>query len=273
MPNKNFESAVAPRAAVNMNSRRFDRASQDLSLDDNIDMTASQVSQNAFLATLPPEVLLSFKQMELIRLPEDLVLFECGSTGKYTYFPLSAIVSLQYAMQNGSYIEIAVVGPEGLVGTWLAMGERSMCRAVVQNTGYGYRLQTQHFIEAITKSGVLASLLMPHINALLSQIALQAVSARLCSVEQQLCRWLLDRLDRLPWATFKVTHERIALMLGVRRESISEAAQKLQRERLIKYSRGKIEVLDRQSLARFAGECYQSAGISSERADLMAIGY
>ncbi|MFT5644759.1 MAG: CRP-like cAMP-binding protein, partial [Janthinobacterium sp.] len=190
-------------------------------------------------------------------LPFDKELFSSGCTLDHVYFPTNAIVSLLYVMKDGTSTEIAVVGHEGVVGVSLIMGEPAMCSARVQSAGYGYRLQTKFLRDAFIQGGVLPQLLMRYTNALFSQMAQNAVGRRHSSIEQNLCRWLLDRLDRCASNQLKVTQELISVMLGVRRESITAAAGKLQDEGLIHYRRGNITVIDRQGLERQAGECYK----------------
>jgi CRP-like cAMP-binding protein len=181
------------------------------------------------------------------------------------YFPTTAIVSLLYVMEDGATTEIAVIGHEGAAGVSLFMGERATCSAVVQSAGYGYRLKTQYLRDAFTKGGALPQLLMRYTNALFAQMAQNAVGGRHSSIEQKLCRWLLDRLDRSPSNELKVTQELISIMLGVRRESITAAAGKLQDEGLIQYRRGNITVLNRQGLEDYAGECYKVAKSEYDR--------
>jgi CRP-like cAMP-binding protein len=226
----------------------------------------SGAQQNELLAALPRAALETlFEHLELIELPFGKELFEYGSPLDYVYFPTNAIVSLLYVMEDGATTEIAVVGHEGVVGVSLVAGERAMCGAVVQSAGYGYRLRTQYLREAFNAGGALPQLLMRYTNALFAQMAQNAVGGRHSSIEQKLCRWLLDRLDRSPSNELKVTQELISIMLGVRRESITAAAGKLQDEGLIHYRRGNITVLDRLGLERYAGECYKVAKTEYDR--------
>ena len=226
----------------------------------------SGAQQNELLAALPREVLEAlFEHLELVALPFGKELFEYGSKLDNVYFPTTAIVSLLYVMEDGATTEIAVVGHEGVVGVSLFAGERAMCGAVVQSAGYGYRLKAQHLREAFNQGGVLPQLLMRYNTALFAQMAQNAVGGRHSSIEQKLCRWLLDRLDRSPSNELKVTQEMISIMLGVRRESITAAAGKLQDDGLITYRRGNITVIDRLGLERYAGECYKVAKTEYDR--------
>jgi CRP-like cAMP-binding protein len=226
----------------------------------------SGTQQNELLAALPRQDLETlFEHLELVPMPFGKELFEYGSKLEYVYFPTTSIVSLLYVMEDGATTEIAVVGHEGVVGVSLFMGERAMCSAVVQSAGYGYRLKTQFLRDAFNKGGALPQLLMRYTNALFAQMAQNAVGGRHSSIEQKLCRWLLDRLDRSPSNELKVTQELISIMLGVRRESITAAAGKLQDEGLIQYRRGNITVLNRQGLEDYAGECYKVAKSEYDR--------
>ena len=226
----------------------------------------SGTQQNELLAALPRQDLEEmFDHLELVAMPFGKELFEYGSKLEYVYFPTTAIVSLLYVMEDGATTEIAVVGHEGAVGVSLFMGERATCSAVVQSAGYGYRLRTQYLRDAFNRGGALPQLLMRYTNALFAQMAQNAVGGRHSSIEQKLCRWLLDRLDRSPSNELKVTQELISIMLGVRRESITAAAGKLQDDGLITYRRGNITVLDRAGLEEYAGECYKVAKTEYDR--------
>ncbi|MBB3120879.1 MULTISPECIES: Crp/Fnr family transcriptional regulator [Telluria group] len=242
-----------------MGEREFKVASRPV-------VSYSGAQQNELLAALPREVLEAlFEHLELVQLPFGKELFEYGSKLENVYFPTTAIVSLLYVMEDGATTEIAVVGHEGVVGVSMFEGERAMCGGVVQSAGYGYRLKAQHLREAFNQGGALPQLLMRYNTALFAQMAQNAVGGRHSSIEQKLCRWLLDRLDRSASNELKVTQEMISIMLGVRRESITAAAGKLQEEGMITYRRGNITVLDRAGLERYAGECYKVAKTEYDR--------
>jgi CRP-like cAMP-binding protein len=214
--------------------------------------------QNRLLAALPAadyERLLP--ALERVSMPLGLVLYESGGILDYVYFPTDSIVSLLYVMVDGASAEIAVTGCEGLVGIALFMGgETTPSRAVVQSAGDGYRLKAASLKKEFDNGGVLQHLALRYTQALITQMAQTAVCNRHHSVEQQLCRWLLLSLDRLPSNELTMTQELIANMLGVRREGVTEAAGRLQAAGLIKYSRGHIEVLDRPMLEARVCECY-----------------
>jgi CRP-like cAMP-binding protein len=214
--------------------------------------------KNQILAALPRadcERLLP--DMELVPLKLGSVLFESGSHQHYVYFPADGIVSLLYVMVDGCSAEIAVAGNEGAVGVTLFMGgETTPSRAVVQSTGYAYRFNGDAVKREFKRGGALQDMLLNYTQALITQMAQTAVCNRHHALDQQLCRWLLLSLDRLPSNELIMTQELIANMLGVRREGVTEAAGKLQAGGLIQYSRGKITVLDRPKLEVRVCECY-----------------
>ncbi|HET6598401.1 MAG TPA: Crp/Fnr family transcriptional regulator [Burkholderiaceae bacterium] len=213
---------------------------------------------NRLLAALPPadyERLVS--SLEAVSMELGQALYESGGAQGYVYFPTSSIVSLLYVLENGSSAEIAVTGCDGVVGIALFMGgETTPSRAVVQSAGDGYRLKASVLKEQFERGGVLQFLLLRYTQALITQMTQTAVCNRHHSVDQQLCRWLLLSLDRLPANQLVMTQELIANMLGVRREGVTEAAGKLQADGVIEYSRGKITVLDREHLEARVCECY-----------------
>ena len=213
---------------------------------------------NRLLAALPQDSLLALlPSLEGVTLPLGMVVYESGGTQGHVYFPTSSIVSLLYVLEDGSSAEIAVTGNEGLVGISLFMGgETTPSRAVVQSAGHGYRLRGDLLRKEFESGGVLQHLLLRFTQALITQMTQTAVCNRHHSVDQQLCRWLLLSLDRLPGNELVMTQELIANMLGVRREGVTEAAGKLQDEGMIRYSRGHITVLDRAKLEARVCECY-----------------
>ena len=219
---------------------------------------ATDRKQNHLLAAVPAA---EWKRLSPHLEPVDLslghVLYESGATLTDMYFPTTAIISLLYVMENGSSAEIAVVGNEGLVGVSLFMGgESTPSRAVVQSAGRGYKIASHVMKDEFNKAGPVMHLLLRYTQALITQMAQTAVCNRHHTLDQQLCRWLLLSLDRLPGTDLKMTQELISNMLGVRREGVTEAAMQLQAAGLIRYSRGKISVLDRSGLERRTCECY-----------------
>ena len=213
---------------------------------------------NHLLTALPESLWRRWEPLlERIDMPLGQVIYESGVTLGYVYFPLTAIVSLLYVMENGASAEIAVVGNEGIVGVSLFMGGQSTpSRAVVQSAGAGCRLQARVLKEEFDKAGPVLHLLLRYTQALLTQMAQTAVCNRHHSLDQQLCRWLLLSLDRLQGDELVMTQELIANMLGVRREGVTEGALKLQKAGLIRYGRGHMTVLDRIGLEARTCECY-----------------
>jgi CRP-like cAMP-binding protein len=215
-------------------------------------------SQNQLLGALPKADLLRLlPHLETITMPLGQVVFESGGKLRHLYFPASGIVSLLYAMENGASTEIAVIGNEGAVGIALFMGgESTPSRAVVTSAGTGFRLKAAIVKTEFDRGGALQYRLLRYTQALIAQMTQTAVCNRHHSVDQQLCRWLLLSLDRLPGNELKMTQQLIANMLGVRREGVTEAAGKLQEAGLIRYQRGHITVLERARLAQRVCECY-----------------
>jgi CRP-like cAMP-binding protein len=214
--------------------------------------------QNHLLAVLPaPELLRLLPHLERVPLPLGAVIHESGGEQHHVYFPATGIVSLLYVMNDGAAAEIAVVGNEGMVGIALFMGgETTPSRAVVQSAGSAWRLEAARIKAEFARGGPLQRLLLLYTQALITQMTQTAVCNRHHVLEQQLCRWLLLSLDRLPASQLVMTQQLIANMLGVRREGITEAAGRLQADGLINYRRGRINVLDRAALEKRACECY-----------------
>jgi CRP-like cAMP-binding protein len=204
--------------------------------------------------------------LELASLPLGEALYESGKMLRHLYFPLDSIISLLNVMADGSSAEIAVVGNDGVVGVSLFMGgQTTPSRAVVQSAGHAYRLEGTLLKSEFNRAGAFQHLLLRYTQALITQMAQTAVCNRHHSLDQQLCRWLLLSLDRLPSNELIMTQVLIANMLGVRREGVTEAAGRLQQAGLIHYSRGRILVLDRQALEARSCECYAVVKAETER--------
>ncbi len=215
--------------------------------------------ENHLLAALPAVAQdRLFPHMELVAMPLGKAMYESGDSLRHVYFPTDCIVSLLYVMEDGSSAEISVVGNEGMVGIAVFMGGGSTpSRAVVQSSGSAYRLEGERLRDEFNHQDAFMRLLMlRYTQALITQMAQTAVCNRHHSIDQQLCRWILLSLDRLPSNQLSMTQELIANMLGVRREGVTEAAGKLQKLGVIKYNRGLITVLDRPALERLSCECY-----------------
>ena len=214
---------------------------------------------NGLLAAMPATDLKRWlPQLEYVSMPLGYVLYESGGDEDYVFFPTSSIVSLLYVMKNGDSAEIAVTGNEGVVGISLFMGGNSTpSRAVVQSAGQGFRMRARFMKEEFEKSVPVLHLLLRYTQALITQISQTAVCNRHHTLNEQLCRWLLLSLDRLPGNELVMTQDLIANMLGVRREGVTESAFKLQKAGLIQYSRGRITILDRKGLEQRSCECYK----------------
>ncbi len=214
--------------------------------------------QNHLLAALPADEYARLSpHLELAPMPLGDVLYESGVQMRHVFFPTTSIVSLLYVMEDGASAEIAVVGNEGIVGISLFMGgETTPSRAVVQSAGYAYQMKGELLKDEFRRAGPMQNLLLRYTQALLTQMAQTAVCNRHHSLDQQLCRWLLLSLDRLPSSELVMTQDLIANMLGVRREGVTEAAGNVQKAGLIAYRRGRITVLDRAGLEARACECY-----------------
>ena len=220
--------------------------------------SAPNPNQNHLLAALPTaEFERVAAQLHLVPLPLGEMLYEPGGQLQHAYFPVSAIVSLHYVTESGASASIAGVGNEGVVGISLFMGgDTTPSSAVVQTAGHAYRLERRFLKQEFERNGLMQRLLLRYTQALMTQMSQTAVCNRHHSVEQQLCRWLLVTLDRVPAGEFSMTQELVAGMLGVRREGIAEAAGRLQHAGFIRYRRGHIAVLERSGLEGRVCECY-----------------
>lgn len=226
--------------------------------------------QNLLLAALHPTA--DFDRLadhlEWVPLRLGDMLYEPGMQLQHAYFPTNAIVSLHYVTESGASAETAGVGHEGLVGISLFMGgDTTSSSAVVQTAGHAYRLERHVLKQEFNRGGLMQALLLRYTQALMTQMSQTAVCNRHHSVEQQLSRWLLLTLDRLPSDDLVMTQELVANILGVRRESITDAAGKLQQLGFIRYRRGHITVLNRCGLETRACECY--AVVKNELSRLM----
>ena len=223
--------------------------------------------QNRLLAALDgSDYVRVLPDLEFVELPLGCVVCEAGCHMDHVYFPTTAIVSNFYELESGASAEISVTGNDGLVGIALMMGgETTTSRAVVRNAGYAYRLDAEVLKREFETGRMLRSVLLRYTQALITQMAQIAVCNCHHNVEQQLCRLLLFSLDRLPTNEMALTQELIASLLGVRRESVTEVAGKLQAGGLIRYNRGRITVLDRREMEARVCECYEVVKSEFER--------
>jgi CRP-like cAMP-binding protein len=230
-------------------------------------MAHTSLEQNQILRTLPvAERTRLYPHLQLVPMSAGTVIYESGARLRHIYFPTDSIVSLLQILNNGASAEIAVVGNEGAVGVSLFMGgESTPSRAVVQSAGSAYRLSRARLKKEFERHGLLLSALLRYTQSLITQMAQTAVCNRHHALDQQLCRWLLLTLDRLESNELKTTQEFIASMLGVRREGVTEAAGRLQKQGVIRYTRGRIIVLDRPRLEKLSCECYAVVKQESDR--------
>jgi CRP-like cAMP-binding protein len=215
-------------------------------------------SYNELLAAVPAEDFARWRpHLRLVELPLGHSVYESGAKLAHVYFPITAIVSLLYVMKDGASAEIAVIGNDGVVGISLFMGgDTTTNRAVVQSAGTALQLPAAHLLEEFRRSGPVLVLLLRYTQALITQMAQTAVCNRHHTLHQQLCRWLLSSLDRLPSNELVMTQDLIGNMLGVRRPGVTVEALRLQKSGAIRYHRGRITVLDRAKLEAGACECY-----------------
>lgn len=213
---------------------------------------------NRLVEALPAADLARWQpHLETVTLSPGQVLATSGATATHVYFPVDALVSLMCLTEDGGSTEVGLVGNEGIVGVSLLMGDSSgAVQAVVQCAGLAYRMKSSILTEEFQRSASVRQLMLRYLQALLAQSAQMAVCNRHHTVEQQLCRWLLSALDRLPSNQLSLTQELIANTLGVRRAGVTEAASRLRRQGLLQCRRGHIAVLDRARLEQHACECY-----------------
>jgi CRP-like cAMP-binding protein len=214
--------------------------------------------QNHLLAALlPAESDRLAPHLQLVQMPLGSLLYSPGERLQHAFFPTTAIVSLHYVTESGAAAETAGVGNEGVVGIALFMGGKSMPgSAVVQTAGFAYKLEEQYLKQEFARAGGVQARLLRYTQAFITQVAQTAVCNCHHSLEQRLCRWLLLTLDRCVSQDLVMTQELVASILGVRRESITEAAGALQRAGYINSRRGHISVVDRRGLEATACECY-----------------
>jgi CRP-like cAMP-binding protein len=226
-----------------------------------------RIERNALLAGLPSAERGRFSEdLELVPLTLGQVLYESGQTMTHAYFPTDCVVSLLYVMKNGESAEIAIVGNEGMIGIALFMGgDSTMSRAIVQNAGHAYRLKAQVLKDEFNRGNALMRSLLMFGSALITQMVQTAACNRHHTVDQQLCRWMLLSLDRLPSGHIRMTAKLIGNMLGLKTEEVSTATDVLSRAGLIQYDDGEITVLDRPGVEKRSCECYEVVKKESDR--------
>jgi CRP-like cAMP-binding protein len=226
-----------------------------------------RIERNALLAALPSAERARFSDhLELVPLALGQVLYEAGETMRHAYFPTDCVISLLYVMKNGESAEIAIVGNEGMIGNALFMGgDSTMSRAIVQNAGHAYRLKAQVLKDEFHRGNALSRSLLMFGSALITQMVQTAACNRHHTVDQQLCRWMLLSLDRLPSGQISMTAKLIGNMLGLGAAQVSMATDVLSKAGLINYDDGEITVLDRGAVERRSCECYAVVKEESDR--------
>ena len=221
-------------------------------------MVQRQRCENHLLNALPEHIYEAWQtHFEEVYLPEGKVVIESGQSATHVYFPLDAIVSWQYMLENGDCTEIAMVGREGLVGLYLLLGNNSTPnQGVVQTAGRAIRMRLHVVLNSFNQGPEVQRLMLRFAQSLIHQMGQGNVCRQHHSIEQRLCRMLLMILDRQSSMQIRKTQEALSQLLGVRREAVSLAAARLMKEGLIRYMRGSIEVLDRAGLEQQVCECY-----------------
>jgi CRP-like cAMP-binding protein len=217
-----------------------------------------RIERNALLAGLPSAERARFSEhLELVPVALGQVLYESGEVMTHAYFPTDCVISLLYVMKNGESAEIAIVGNEGMIGLALFMGgDSTMSRAIVQNAGHAYRLKAHVLKEQFSRGDALTRSLLMFGSALITQMVQTAACNRHHTVDQQLCRWMLLSLDRLPTGQISMTAKLIGNMLGLESNQVSAATDVLSKAGLIRYDDGVITVLDRPGVEKRSCECY-----------------
>lgn len=230
----------------------------DMSKKAAADTSLPDPKQNCLLAALPAQDYgRLLPDLELVDMPLGWTMFESGDHVKYLYFPISGIVSLIYALENGGFSETALVGNEGLVGISIFMGGESMPSSTeVQSPGKAYRLSRKVMQREFALGGQLQDLALLFTQAMICQTSQTAVCNQHHTLDQQMCRWLLMSIDRLHGNELEITQQMIGRLLGVRRESVTQTVGLLQKDGLIERGRGRITVVNRRKLEKRACECY-----------------
>lgn len=215
--------------------------------------------ENQLLSSLPQE---EYKRLlpnlELVSLNFKQIIYAPDEAIDYVYFPNSGIISLVNVTKDGRTVEVAMVGNEGMAGIPVFLrADKTPCLAISQVVGDAMRMKTDVFKREVTPGTSLYNLLLRYTQALLNQISQSVACNCLHPVEGRLCRWLLMSHDRVKSNQFMLTQELLSQMLGVRRASVSEVAATLQKAGLIRYTRGKMTILDREGLESSSCECYR----------------
>jgi CRP-like cAMP-binding protein len=217
--------------------------------------------RNQLLAALPgKEYKRLIPHLETVRLPFMEVLYESGEPIKHVYFPNEGLISLLVVMGDETLREIGLIGSEGMLGIAVALGiNATPIRALIQMPGSAMRMKAEALRDELRRGGALQTVLQAYAHALFTQVAQSAACVSSHAVNKRLSRWLLMTHDRAPEDKFEMKHEFMAMMLGVTRSVVTRAAGRLQTERMIRYTRGQVTILDRRRLEATACECYAVA--------------
>jgi CRP-like cAMP-binding protein len=250
------QSVPSPKSRSNASRNR---AFLDREKDDMMTIYSSAIVENQLLAALKPEDYQRLiPHLEVVSLTAKQILFQPGDRITHVYFPLEAIISLVSVMEDGSTVEVALIGKEGLVGAPTIIGDGiTSYQAIVQIAGSALRFNSELFKTELNHSPSLQERLLIYLQALFVQVAQGAVCNRLHTIDQRLARWLLTVQDGIQTNEFYLTQEFIAEMIGIRRSSVTVAAGTLQQAGMIQYSRGRITILDREKLESATCECYR----------------
>jgi len=231
-------------------------------LNTSLHLNAASLKQNQILAALSEEQLIHWQSnLEPVDLARGQVLYECAGAVKHIYFPTTSIVSLMCNTAEGGSCEIAIVGNDGAVGISIFMGEDTVAHsAVAQSEGRGFRMKANLMKSVFDQSKDVQLLMLRYTQSLITQLSQTAVSNRHFTIEQQISRRLLMGQDRLATDELKLTQEMLGNLLGVRRETVTEAARKLQEAGLINYTRGRIVIKDRDGLESRCRGFYTAMG-------------
>ena len=226
-----------------------------------------QVSGNALLDRLPEDILARLlKKMQRVELDVKQVLYEAHGRIEYAYFPINCVLSAVTLMQDGSAIEVATMGKEGAAGAPLFFGgDTSPHRVFTQIAGDTLRIEANVLKDEAKRSKPLQELLYRYVAAFMAQISASVACNGLHPVEKRCCRWLLMTHDRIDSDELALTHEFLAIMLGVRRASVSEVLESLEKEKLIRNTRGVIVVVDRKRLEAKVCECFENVNAEYRR--------
>lgn len=231
----------------------------------------SPLIQNHLLAALPvKDYQRVLTQLQKVPLPFMKVLCESGDAGNYVYFPNEGLISLCVVLSDRTPREIGLIGNEGMLGIAAALGMKTTpLRALIQMPGSAMRMKANALRAELKRGGAMQQVLQRYVHALFTQVSQSAACVSAHAVDKRLSRWLVMTHDRAPGDEFEMKHEFMAMMLGVTRSVVTRAAGRLQKQTMIRYTRGQVTVLDRRRLEATACECYRA--VKDEYARSLAV--